>query len=37
VVDRQLIGMLAQADVAQEAKAKKAGQVLESISEEPDG
>ncbi len=32
VVDRQLIGMLAQADVAQEAKPKKAGQVLESIS-----
>jgi CBS domain-containing protein len=37
VVDRQLIGMLAQADVAQEAKTKKAGQVLESISEAPDG
>jgi len=32
VVDKQLIGMLAQADVAEEAKPKKAGQILESIS-----
>jgi CBS domain-containing protein len=34
VYDSQLVGMLAQADVAQEAKDKKAGQVLEAISEE---
>jgi CBS domain-containing protein len=33
VDDKQLVGMLAQADVAQEAKDKKAGQVLEAISQ----
>jgi len=32
VYDSQLVGMLAQADVAQEAKDKQAGQVLEAIS-----
>jgi len=32
VVDKQLIGMLAQADVAHETKPKQAGRVLESIS-----
>jgi CBS domain-containing protein len=33
VDDKQLVGMLAQADVAQEAKDKKAGQALEAISQ----
>jgi CBS domain-containing protein len=33
VYDNQLIGMLAQADVAQEAKDKQAGRVLEAISQ----
>jgi len=35
VYDTQLVGMLAQADVAQEAKDKQAGQLLEAISQEP--
>jgi CBS domain-containing protein len=35
VYDSQLVGMLAQADVAQVAKDKQAGQVLEAISQDP--
>jgi signal-transduction protein with cAMP-binding, CBS, and nucleotidyltransferase domain len=35
VYDTQLVGMLAQADVAHEAKDKQAGHVLEAISQEP--
>jgi CBS domain-containing protein len=35
VYDTQLVGMLTQADVAQEAKDKQAGQLLEAISQEP--
>ena len=34
VIDMQLVGVLAQADVAQEAKDKQAGQVLEAISQD---
>jgi len=34
VYDGQLVGMLAQADVAQEAKDKQAGRVLEAISQD---
>jgi CBS domain-containing protein len=33
VADRQLVGVLAQADVVQEAKDKQAGQLLEQISQ----
>ena len=33
VYDNQLVGMLAQADVAHEAKDKQAGQVLDAISQ----
>ena len=33
VYDNQLVGMLAQADVAHEAKDKQAGHVLEAISQ----
>lgn len=33
VYDTQLVGVLAQADIAHEAKDKKAGQVLEAISQ----
>jgi CBS domain-containing protein len=33
VYDNQLVGMLAQADIAQEAKDKHAGHVLEAISQ----
>ena len=36
VIDTQLVGVLAQADVAQEAKDKQAGQVLEAISQDSD-
>jgi CBS domain-containing protein len=32
VMDTQLVGMLSQADVAQQSKPKQAGQLLESIS-----
>ena len=34
VYDNQLVGMLAQADVAQEVKDKQAGRVLEAISQD---
>jgi CBS domain-containing protein len=34
VIDMQLVGVLAQADIAQEAKDKQAGQVLEAISQD---
>jgi CBS domain-containing protein len=34
VMEKRLVGMLAQADVAQEAKDKQAGQVLEAISQQ---
>jgi CBS domain-containing protein len=34
VYDSRLVGMLAQADVAQEAKDKRAGQLLEAISQD---
>ena len=34
VLDTQLVGVLAQADIAHEAKDKQAGQVLEAISQE---
>jgi CBS domain-containing protein len=34
VIDMQLVGVLAQADIAQEAKVKQAGQVLEAISQD---
>lgn len=32
VLDTQLVGMLSQADIAQEAKPKQAGEMLESVS-----
>jgi CBS-domain-containing membrane protein len=34
--DRVVVGILAQADVAQEARAKKAGQLVEEISQPSD-